>query len=67
MPFKILVFMLRFTAIFITAAYSARIISFLALQIPNIPFTNLDEFLKNGEYAFAKTPGNFSGFYLEVS
>lgn len=65
MPFKILAFMLRFPAMFIIVVYSAGIISYLI--ITNAPFTNLDEFLKNEEYAIAKSPESVSEFYLEVS
>lgn len=59
--FKIVLFALRFTAMFIIASYEAVILSFLTVQLPEIPFTNIEEFAKNKEYQLNSF--NESGFY----
>ena len=43
-------FIFRFFGIFIIQAFSTELASYLSLQIFNLPFNSLEEFVKNGKY-----------------
>lgn len=43
---------LRFTALISMAVYGAIITSFFAVETFKVPFTNLEDFVVNGEYKF---------------
>lgn len=64
--FRIVKLMFRIIAIFLTASYGADIISFLAIKIPEIPFTNLDEFFKINDYHLIANSDNFQSFIDRV-
>lgn len=67
--FKTLIFSFRFLALFITAAYSAIILSFLTVQITKIPFRNVEEFMNNGKYELSSfdESGDYPRDFLSVS
>ena len=50
--------LLRLTAIMSIALYGATITSYLAVETFKPPFTNLDEFMINGEYRLLLTSTN---------
>lgn len=47
-------------------SFGAAITAFLAVQIVEIPFTNLDEFFENGKYKLSIDSPNFVSSYLKV-
>lgn len=40
----------RMNAFIIVSCFGAVVISYIAVEIPNVPFTNLEEFLQNGKF-----------------
>lgn len=65
--FRIIGFTFQLTAFFVIPAYAATIISYLAIKIPIIPFTNLMEFVENGEYVLAFHKYHFLEYYFLAS
>lgn len=66
--FKILLITFRIVALLILPAYGAVVTSYLAVQIPKIPFRNLDEFItENKGYVLALYRSRFVKYYFEVS
>lgn len=49
---RIAYFSMFISALVISAAYSAALISFLTVSTDNMPFNNLDEFIEDGTYKF---------------
>lgn len=47
-------------------SFGAVITAFLAIQIVEIPFTNLEEFLENGKYKLGVDGQDFLYTYLKV-
>lgn len=62
---KIILLAMSITGIIIVNSFNSVITAFLAVEIPQIPFTNLDQFLQNGQYHLA-IPHSFTFFYFEV-
>lgn len=63
---RIVIFVLRLMAMLIIPAYNAVITSYLAIRKPEIPFTNLEEFIDDGRYLLAMPFQSFTYFYFKV-
>lgn len=61
---KIICLISQFMAIIITGAFGAVIASFVAVEIVQEPFTNMDEFVKNGQYKLQVFPHTFGELYF---
>lgn len=64
--FRIIIITIRFLALFIIPAYGAVITSFLAVKIVQMPFRNLEEFVKNGKYLILLESPSFIKNYFSV-
>lgn len=51
-------------AIIITASFGAVITSFLAVEILQVPFTDMEKFAENGQYKLILYRGNFLAKYF---
>lgn len=63
---RIVIITLRIVALLIIPAYGAVITSYLAVQIPRIPFSNLDEFIEDKGYVLAMYRSRFLKYYYGV-
>lgn len=51
----------------VSAAYSAVLISFLAVRTPVLPFSDLHGFLEDGTYKLSVVTGNAEYDYFKVN
>lgn len=51
-PLRTLSFSLRISSFIVLGSFGAVVTSYLTVKIPLIPFTNRDEFIRNGKYRF---------------
>lgn len=64
--FRIACYTIRILAMFVVPAYSAIIISFLAISVLKIPFRNLEEFKMDGRYKLLVPIGSYMDYYFKV-
>lgn len=66
-PLRILYLILRIVCYIATASLSAVIVSFLTIEIPQIPFKTFEEFLQVGDYKLLVMAPSLAHSYLKVA
>lgn len=65
-PIRIVHLVIHLTAVVILAAYSASLISFLAVKTFVMPFTTMDGLLKDGTYRFGVVDDSADFSFFQV-
>lgn len=64
--FRFFYLIISMVSIVVANSYAGIITAFLAIEIPEIPFRNFPEFIRNGQYQLAMNKDETLLFYLKV-
>lgn len=63
---RIVSIFMRFLAIMVIGSFGAVITSYLAVEIPEIPFKNLEEFDRHGRYQLITVKSDYTEVFFNV-